>query len=137
MPPLEKALYEREEMLYNMIHKMGVYGMKCMKCGRDVEPGQVFCPACLEDMEAHPVNPNVTVRLPRRPEPAQHRKPARKKIISEEEQIRLLKKRLRICTWILVAAVAVIVALTIPTVRYLVEETISSLPGQNYSVAGG
>ena len=111
--------------------------MKCMKCGRDVESGQVFCPDCLKDMEAHPVNPNVTVRLPRRPEPSQHRKPAKKKSVSEEEQIRHLKKQLRICMWILLAALAVIVVLTIPTVRYLVEETISSLPGQNYSVAGG
>ena len=56
--------------------------------------------------------------------------------LTEEEQIRTLKTRMRILTWVLVAAVAVIVALTIPAVRYLLEETISLLPGQNYSVAG-
>lgn len=125
-------------MVYNMIHiKMGVYGMKCMKCGRDVEAGQVFCPECLKGMEDYPVNPNVTVRIPRRSEPAQGRKQPRRKQPSEEEQIRALKKRNRILFWILVAAVAVIIALTIPAVRYMLEQTISMLPGQNYNVAGG
>ena len=125
-------------MVYNMLHiKMGVYGMKCMKCGRDVEAGQVFCPDCLKGMEDYPVNPNVTVRIPRRPDPVQVRKQPRRKQLTEEEQIRTLKTRMRILTWVLVAAVAVIVALTIPAVRYLLEETISLLPGQNYSVAGG
>lgn len=125
-------------MVYNMIHiKMGVYGMKCMKCGRDVEAGQVFCPECLKGMEDYPVNPNVTVRIPRRPDPAQSRKQPRRKQASEEEQIRALKKRTRILFWILVAAVVVIIALTIPAVRYMLEQTISMLPGQNYTVAGG
>ena len=83
------------------------------------------------------MNPNVTVRLPRRSDPAQTRKQPRRRQMTEEEQIRLLKKRMRILLWVLAAAVAVIVALSIPAVRYFLEETISSLPGQNYSVAGG
>ena len=111
--------------------------MKCMKCGRDVESGQVLCPECLKGMEDYPVNPNVTVRIPRRSDPAQGRKQPRRKQASEEEQIRILKKRMRIMFWILVAAVAVIIALTIPAVRYMLEQTISMLPGQNYNVAGG
>ena len=111
--------------------------MKCMKCGRDVEPGQVFCPECLKGMEDYPVNPNVTVRIPRRPEPVQNRKASRRRNVSEEEQIRILKKRVRILVWVLVAAVVAIVVLSIPAVQYLLKETISSLPGQNYSVAGG
>ena len=135
---MEIALYEWEEMMYNMKHiKMGVYGVKCMKCGRDVESGQVFCPQCLKSMQEYPVNPNVTVRLPRRSDPAQTRKQPRRRQMTEEEQIRLLKKRMRILLWVLAAAVAVIVALSIPAVQYFLEETISSLPGQNYSVAGG
>ena len=111
--------------------------MKCMKCGRDVEAGQVFCLDCLKGMEDYPVNPNVTVRLPRRPDAGQNRKQTRRKSASEEEQIRMMKVRMRIMFWLLVIALAVIIALTIPAVRYLLEETISLLPGQNYSVAGG
>ena len=125
-------------MVYNMIHiKLGVYGMKCMKCGRDVESGQVFCPECLKGMEAYPVSPNVSVRLPRRPDPVQPRKQPRRRQLSEEEQIRALKKRVRILTWLLVAAVVLIVLLAIPAVRYLLKETLYLLPGQNYNVAGG
>ena len=125
-------------MVYNMIHiKLGVYGMKCMKCGRDVEAGQVFCPECLKGMEAYPVSPNVSVRLPRRPDPVQPRKQPRRRQLSEEEQIRALKKRVRILAWLLAAAVVLIVLLAIPAVRYLLKETLYLLPGQNYNVAGG
>ena len=65
------------------------------------------------------------------------RKQPRRKQASEEEQIRALKKRMRVLIWILIASVAVIIALTIPAVRYILEQTISMLPGQNYTVAGG
>lgn len=40
--------------------------MKCLRCGKDVAEEQVFCPECLADMQAHPVNPNTPVLLPDR-----------------------------------------------------------------------
>ena len=123
-------------MLYNVIYiKMGVYGMKCMRCSKDTKDSQVFCPECLAVMEQYPVNPNVTVRLPRRSDPQFARKPVRRKLPTEEEQIRSLKKRIRVLSWLLAIALAAVIALSIPTVYHLIEDTATFLPGQNYSSA--
>ena len=40
--------------------------MGCMKCGRDVQEGQIFCVSCLETMEKYPVKINAPVNLPSR-----------------------------------------------------------------------
>ena len=108
--------------------------MNCMRCGREIRDGQVFCPECLAEMEKCPVRSDAPVRLPRRPDP-DLRRTVRKKGPSEEEQIRILKKRVRILAWLLAAAIVVIILLSIPAVRNLVENSISRLPGQNYSPA--
>lgn len=108
--------------------------MNCMRCGREIRDGQVFCPECLAEMEKCPVKPDAPVRLPRRPD-ADLRRPVRKKGPSEEEQIRILKKRVRILGLLLAAALVVIILLSIPTIRNLVEDNINILPGQNYSPA--
>ncbi len=133
--PFEKALYERRKLLYNVLYmKMGVYGVKCMKCGRDVEAGQVFCADCLKDMAKHPVNPNTVIRIPRRQDPAA-RRALRRKSISDEEQIRSLRMHLRIRTWLLAICLALLMALMIPAVQHLAEDHGKLLPGQNYSSA--
>ncbi len=121
--------------MYNVLYmKMGVYGVNCMKCKREIEPGQVFCPACLEEMAKYPVNPNTAVRLPRRPDPAQRRS-QRRKALPEEEQIRSLRKRLWVTTWLFFICLALLIALAIPTVQHFVEDHAKLLPGQNYSSA--
>lgn len=106
--------------------------MNCMRCGREVQDGQVFCPECLAEMEKCPIKPDTPVRLPRRPDPAL-RRIYRKKGPSEEEQIRSLTKQVRILRWVLAAAIVTIIFLTIPMVQDLLEENIELLPGQNYS----
>ena len=110
--------------------------MNCMRCGREIPDEQVFCPECLAEMEKCPVKPDATVRIPRRPDPAL-RKNARKKGTPEEEQIRHLKKQVHILALLLIIAAIVIVVLSIPAIRTAVEDTISFLPGQNYSSAAG
>lgn len=40
--------------------------MNCIRCGRETEEDQVFCSACLKDMERHPVNPGTPIQLPKR-----------------------------------------------------------------------
>ena len=74
--------------------------MYCMKCGRDIKPGQVFCESCLQVMEQHPVKPDTVVHLPRRSGTNSTKKP-RKRVLSAEEQIALLKKRShRLAFWL-------------------------------------
>lgn len=40
--------------------------MNCIRCGRETEEDQVFCSACLKDMDRHPVNPGTPIQLPNR-----------------------------------------------------------------------
>ena len=110
--------------------------MNCMRCGREIPDEQVFCPECLAEMEKCPVKPDATVRIPRRPDPAL-RKNTRRKGTPEEEQIRHLKKQVHILALLLIIAAIVIVVLSIRAIRTAVEDTISFLPGQNYSSAAG
>ena len=42
--------------------------MQCMKCGRETEANQVFCPVCLASMEKSPVKPGTPVTIPKRPQ---------------------------------------------------------------------
>ena len=60
----------------------------CMKCGRELKPGAVFCDHCQAEMEKYPVKPGIVVLLPNQhntqPKPAPRRKhPA----IPVEEQV--------------------------------------------------
>lgn len=38
--------------------------MNCMKCGREIPVGQVFCDGCLKVMETYPVKPDTAIHLP-------------------------------------------------------------------------
>ena len=80
--------------------------MKCMRCGRDTTDQQVFCDDCLADMARHPVKPDVAVYLPsRRPaEPQRKQIRHRKKDLSAEELVPILRSRI----WILSAAVVIL-----------------------------
>lgn len=109
--------------------------MNCMKCGRETLEEQVFCPECLEEMKKYPVSPTTTVRLPRRTDPQPSKKAARRKLPPEEEQIRQLKKRIRVLTWLLAVALALVLALSVPAVTHLLEDDTAFMPGQNYSSA--
>ena len=134
--PREKALYEWDKLLYNVMYNiLGVYGMNCMRCGRDIDEG-VFCGECLENMKKYPVNPGVAIRIPRRPDP-QLKRIQRRKVLSEEEQIRILRKRLRIVTAVAAVLLAMLIGLLIPSVNHFLSEHEELLPGQNYSAATG
>jgi len=107
--------------------------VNCLKCGRDIEEDQVFCPECLEDMEKYPVKPNIAIQLPHRKETPVLKKMhiKRRQPPTPEEQIHRLKKRLRVVLilWLLTL---VLLAVTIyPTFDYFFGEDIP-LPGQNY-----
>lgn len=109
--------------------------MNCMKCGRETVEGQVFCNACLEEMEKYPVKPGTVIQLPRRREDPAAKKTysRRKNVQAPEEQIRSLKKVIRR----LIAAVLILLVLVAVSgyfaVCHLLENRDVFLPGQNYS----
>lgn len=78
--------------------------MLCIKCGRKLEDGQVFCDLCLSDMAEHPVKPGTPVQLP--PPQAEIPVKPRKKIPvvfqKPELEINRLRSSVRWLTFILI-----------------------------------
>lgn len=108
--------------------------MNCMKCGRETEPGNVFCEECLADMEKYPVKPDTAVQLPRRqdsgfPKKARGR---RRAAPTPEEQVKRLKRRVRLLAFFLAVALILLTVFGALGVRYLRKDR-GFLPGQNYS----
>ena len=64
--------------------------MNCMKCGRELKEGQVFCDSCLESMESEPIKINTPVLIPAQPpkKSNSHRRP----LINPEEEVKRLEK---------------------------------------------
>lgn len=108
--------------------------MNCIKCGREIDPGEVFCSICLEEMEKHPVKPGTVVLLP--PKQAEYlpkKQPRRRHIPSPEDQVKRLKRRCRILVAVLLLTLAAAGFL-----GYVAREAIGQLDiqkfwGQNYS----
>ena len=106
--------------------------MQCLKCGRDVKSGEVFCEVCHQDMEQYPVKPGTVVLLPQYTQYSQPKRiPVR--IIPPEEQIRNLKKRNKFLGWSLAVAVVLAAAVSWAAINLYLENDKKFLPGQNYS----
>ena len=107
--------------------------MNCMKCGREVESEQVFCEECLLEMKKYPVKPGTAVQLPIRREssPARKTQP-RRRTVSLEEQVRILKKRLWVLTGVLTVTIVLLLALIYPAVNFFIRNY-HLRPGQNYT----
>ena len=107
--------------------------MNCMKCGRDIEEDQVFCPICLEQMAKYPVNPATAILLPVRKSKAAPKKSRRKAPPAPEELLKKARARLR-CVFILwILTLALFVAAAAAAI-HLWEVPVEKLrPGQNYS----
>ena len=107
--------------------------MNCMKCGREVESGQVFCSQCLELMAQYPVKPDVVVKLPQRREIPVKKNTPRKKTRTPEEQIVHLKRRNRLLTSILCLLLAASLIFLSLCVDYIRQLDVQKFLGQNYS----
>ena len=119
--------------MYNIaIVYLGVSSVNCLKCGREIEEGQVFCNDCLVQMAKYPVKPGTPVLLPSRESDAVSRKvhSRRRKAIAEE-QVKALNKRIRILSALLAVCVVLLIVLSVVTLRYMNANRL--LPGQNYS----
>ncbi len=106
--------------------------MECMKCGRKIEDGQVFCPECLEVMAGQPVSRETVIHLPVRPTPPR-RPVSRKPEPTPQERIGKLRRTVR-TLWICIAVLAVLLAavttaLTLSALREPAGQDI----GKNYS----
>ncbi len=106
--------------------------MVCMKCGREAPEGQAFCQECLMEMEKYPVKPGTLVQLPKRRESASPKKSGKRRISGPEEQLRVMKKRIRILTVLVILLLVLTASLAYPAVRYLMANQ-RFRPGQNYS----
>ena len=89
--------------------------MNCLKCGREIEEGQVFCNDCLVQMAA--AVKKVHAR--------------RRGKTALEEQLKALKARVRVLSVLLAVCVVLLIVLSVVTLRYM--STNRLLPGQNYS----
>ena len=83
-----------------------------MKCGREIEERQVFCPDCLAHMAQNPVKPGTVVKLPpRHAAPlAKRRSFIRKRELKPEDQIIRQRTIIRRLTLLLIAAVLLLIA---------------------------
>ena len=107
--------------------------MNCMKCGREMNTEQTFCPLCLEGMEAYPVRPGTVIQLPKRQESSVIRKVMpRRKPLTPEERIRRMRKRIQRLQLLLLACFLAIALLAYPYVKDLLDIH-KALPGQEYT----
>lgn len=108
--------------------------MNCLKCGRKLEDGQVFCTDCLFQMEKYPVKPGTAVILPSRDEPASARKAVFhfRPALSQEDHLRNLKRRVHRLTLALAILLLLFAGLAFYT-GHLLRSQSRPRPGQNYS----
>lgn len=106
--------------------------MNCMKCGREISEDQVFCSDCLLDMEKHPVKPGTVVQLPKRQEVLSQKKGHFRPVLTPEEQLRKLRKRVRRLSTALALTLLLLAAMAFYFAHHLRSHT-QLRPGQNYS----
>lgn len=108
--------------------------MACLKCGRDIAAGQVFCDSCLAIMDENPVKPGTPVLLPSPKYQAASKKQShRKRVLPPEEQVLHLRKALRrmyLCVAVLIVVLGMATALL---VNEILEEDAPAI-GQNYTI---
>lgn len=105
--------------------------MNCMKCGRETPSEQVFCDECLLEMEKYPVKPGTVVLLPRRRDSSALKKPAKRRTVPLEDQVKMLKHRVRLFAIAAVLFAALSAVLAKPAIEHLMEDHFKK--GQNYS----
>ena len=93
--------------------------MACLKCGRDTAEGQVFCPDCLAQMTRYPVQPGTIIQIPNRKSSAQ-RRTAKRRSLTPEEQVKLLRARLRTLTVLFLVVLLLAVGSSALVIRALV-----------------
>lgn len=126
------TLYESENLLYNRLHQnLGGIAVNCMRCGRDTPGEQCFCEECLLDMESYPVKPGTVVQLPPRRMDVPARKAPRRKAAPLEDQVRILKQRVRTVSICLAICLLLLVLAVYGILHHTADKSFAI--GQNYS----
>ena len=110
--------------------------MNCLKCGRETQQSQVFCPACQEVMQNYPVKPGTVIHLPRRDTAVLEKKPAPEQW--EERSDDQLPKLRRLTRWLTATIALLSLLLCIATgmlIHTLNMNDNSSTIGRNYTAA--
>ena len=107
--------------------------MNCMKCGREIEENQAFCPKCLAQMANSPVKPDIVIKLPNRQDSAVKKPTPSKRVLTPEEQIRHLKRTNRRLIITLCLMAILISLLTFLSIDYFKKLDVQRFLGQNYS----
>lgn len=105
--------------------------MYCLKCGKETMDDQAFCLECQKEMAKYPVDPSTAVQLPSRRQAAP--KKTVKRRITPEEQIRILRKRVRLYACLFLAALIAVVCLCVPLILQMGDER--GQIGKNYKTA--
>ena len=86
--------------------------MHCMKCGREIQEQQVFCPDCLAHMAQNLVKPGTVVKLPHRSTAvlSKKRSAGRKRDLKPEELVLHQRKLIRRLIFALFVAALLLIA---------------------------
>ena len=110
--------------------------MGCLKCGRETQQAQVFCPVCQEAMQKYPVKPGTVIHLPQRDAtPVEKPLPAEQ---WEERPSDQLPKLRRLTRWLTATIALLSILLCIATgmlVHTLNMNAAASTIGRNYTTA--
>ncbi len=109
--------------------------MQCMKCGREIPAGDVFCEDCLSDMEKYPVRPGTVVHIPRRP--AQPVKRQERRPASVEQRLAVMTRRVQALSFALTLSIALLIAACALAFSMYQEQEEGPPTGQNYSTVDG
>lgn len=108
--------------------------MYCLKCGKETQGENVFCPRCLEVMEQYPIKPGTPVQLPHREAAVIQKKASRRRSLSTEEQLQQLRVTVRVLLTCLLAVCLLLGFFVWQYFRSGTEEVPQKEIGQNYTV---
>ena len=105
--------------------------MNCIKCGRDVDPDQMFCDSCREEMEKYPVKPDTVVLIPTRSAGSGVKKQHQRRQ-TPEEQIAALEKKCRRLAAALLVSLQLLLGMSVVAGISVYELDVHRWLGQNY-----
>ena len=103
--------------------------MHCMRCGRELALGQVFCKGCQADMAQHPVDPATPVLIPPPPAPVTTSRRSARKARKPEEQLSRLRRRMTtmLLMFIVVLLAGMVLIFSLNQKIHTLEQTIDSI----------